>query len=156
MRVVKAEELLERIYEEGFNMDAITSGQEIWGLLTPRSIENVEKRIQDFRIRAYLDEILNRTLDHLGLAGPLREAYRQFAHEIVKSLRRNSVADWPKLIEAIYVFWTKAYDLDPKMAKITALVAAKAYYQLAHGKLETPIRGEERSRREAERGDDQA
>ena len=104
------------------------AGRELPFLARARIMESI-------RLRAYLDAFIKAVLGYLGLAGSGRLPYHQFSNALLKRLAPRDPVMWPPIMTELLEYWTERRSLDPKVAKIVALVTAKACYQLLHGKM---------------------
>ena len=157
---------LESLSQEEFSLESITNGSNLELLLPPFGIARIEREVQNrfrkyiekrvvyrgekyssearrnirdgIRVRAYLDTFLRTALSYLGFTAWGKLAYHSFAHAIIRRLKRPHFREWPRILKEVYDVWVKSKGLDPKAARIVALLVAKLFFQLRFGKFRPP------------------
>ena len=166
VRESQIESFLESLSQEEFSLESIMDGSNLELLITPFDLKKAEedsqyrfrkyvekrvlyrgekfsgearKNIRDgIRTRRYIDAFLKAVLGHFGILGWMKLYYHSFAYSIVKRLKRPHFTEWPRILQEVYDIWVRSKGLDPKIAKIVALLTAKVYYQLQYGKFKPP------------------
>jgi len=164
--MVKA--FLKALESSEFNLENITDGSKLEILLDPFDIPRaeeeaykrfkkyIEKRVvakgeefsfekrknvrEALRIRVYLDMFLISALGYLGVTGGDVADYTRLAYKLTKRLKSKRVVNWPEVLEKSSDLWDGGRIPDPRVGKSIALLTAKVFYQLLHGKyrLGTP------------------
>ena len=158
--------LLEELAREEINVDAMIEDPGLKLLLNRRELNRIEDKayyqyakyilkyvgdadrelpflarariMETIRLRAYLDTFIKAALGYLGLAGSARLPYHQLSNALLKRLAAKDPVVWPSITTELLEYWTKRRSLDPRVAKIIALITAKVCYQLFFGKLRRP------------------
>ena len=131
--IPKAEETAYSRFKKYIQKRVVGKGEEF-------SFEKRKNVREAFRIRVYIDMFVKSALGYQGITGGDVVYYTRLAYLLTKRLKSKKPINWPEILEKSSDLWNGGRVPDPKVGRAIAMLTAKVFYQLKHGKyrLGTP------------------